>query len=69
MVKDAMDLLSAAATVVIVGLVAIGLLCVDLARRELAGPGAVSRHYRALGVAVTAVFVSLVTLRFLALSA
>jgi hypothetical protein len=68
MVKDVLDLMSTAAVVAVVGVAALGLLFVDLVRRELvARPVAV--RYRSYGVALTLVFVALVTLRFVTLGA
>lgn len=69
MVKGVLDLLSTAAVVAVVGLAAVGLFFVDLVRREWVGSRPVSGHYRIYGAALTAAFVALVTLRFLALSA
>jgi hypothetical protein len=69
MVKGVLDLMSTAAVVAVVGLAALGLLVADLVRRELVGPRPVAVHYRSYGVALTVVFVALVTLRFVTLGA
>ena len=69
MVTSLMDLLSTAAGVVVVGLAAIGLLVVDLVRRELGGSRPVGVHHLNYGAALTVAFVALVTVRFLTLGA
>jgi hypothetical protein len=67
MVDGVLDLLSTVAVVVVVGVAALGLLSVDLVRRELAGSRSVGVHYRAYGVATAVVFLALVILRFVTL--
>jgi hypothetical protein len=69
MVEGVVDLMSTAAVVAIVGLAALGLLIVDLVRRELVGPRPVAVHYRSYGIVLTLAFVALVTLRFVTLGA
>jgi uncharacterized YccA/Bax inhibitor family protein len=58
------DLLTAWATVTVVGLAAIGLLATDLVLRELAGAARVSARPVRLGLLLTLAFLVLVVLRF-----
>jgi hypothetical protein len=64
MVSTLIDLLTTVPVVTVVGLAALGLLTTDLVLRELAGAAAVPVRPRRYGLAVTAVFLVLVVLRF-----
>lgn len=69
MLKGPLDLLATVPVVVVVGVAAIGLLFIDLIRRELGGRPTVARHYRGYGIAMALAFVALATLRFVVLGA
>ena len=61
------EFFSSAFFVVVIGLGAMGVMLYDITRRELGA--VVDRTYRLSGVALTAVFIALVALRFNTLSA
>jgi hypothetical protein len=69
MVSSAVDLLSTAAAVVLVGLAPIALQSADLVRRELIGRPPTVAHFHNYGIALSVAFVTLVILRFVTLGA